>query len=83
MNRDARLFNQFDHKATSALLMRKSNFQDENLKEVHQMIEMEDAGVDQKLKALFEQLQQGKIDHGHLRQLTTVILITLITASAF
>ena len=36
-------------------------FQDENLKEVHQMIEMEDSGVDQKLKALFEQLQQGKI----------------------
>ena len=36
------------------------SFQDENLKEVHQMIEMEDAGVDQKLKSLFEQLQQGE-----------------------
>ena len=28
------------------------------------MIEMEDAGVDQKLKALFEQVQQGEREIG-------------------
>ena len=44
----------------NSLTVRKLHFQDANLKEVHQMIEMEDAGVEQKLKALFEQVQQGE-----------------------
>ncbi len=33
---------------------------DENLKELHTLIENEDEGVDAKLKATFEQVQQGK-----------------------
>lgn len=30
------------------------------MKEIHNMIEMEDAGCDNKLKALFEHVQQGE-----------------------
>ena len=35
------------------------HFQDEQLKEVHNMIEMEEEGCDVKFKSLFEQVQAG------------------------
>jgi hypothetical protein len=34
--------------------------QDEHIKEIHNMIEMEDDGTEAKFKQLFEQVQQGK-----------------------
>ena len=37
-------------------------FQDENLKEIHNMIEMEDEDTDAKIKAMFDAVHQGK--HG-------------------
>ena len=36
--------------------------QDEQLKEVHNMIEMEEEGCDVKFRNMFEQLQTGKLD---------------------
>ena len=36
-------------------------FQDELIKEVHDMIEMDEDGVDTKFKQLFEYVQHGKI----------------------
>ena len=36
-------------------------FQDEQLKELHNMIEMEEEGCEAKFKQVFEQLQSGKL----------------------
>ena len=36
------------------------SFQDELIKEVHDMIEMEEDGIDAKFKQIFEYIQHGK-----------------------
>ena len=38
-------------------------FQDELIKEVHDMIEMEEDGIDAKFKQIFEYIQHGKSYH--------------------
>lgn len=46
---------------TTLFLIKLSIFKDENLKEVHQLIDNDDdATADLKLKTLFEQVQQGE-----------------------
>lgn len=45
---------------TLAILFCFYFFQDEHIKEIHNMIEMEDEGTEAKFKQLFEQVQQGK-----------------------
>ena len=36
-------------------------FQDEKIKEIHNLMEMDDEGIDAKFKQLFEYIQHGKI----------------------
>jgi hypothetical protein len=61
-------FSLFTHGLLGNLIYKKkkkkkkkiSFFQDEQLKELHNMIEMEEEGCEAKFKQVFEQLQSGK-----------------------
>ena len=49
-------------------------FQDELIKEVHDMIEMEEDGIDAKFKQIFEYIQHGKNYHtSNFLSLTTIM----------
>ena len=42
-------------------------FQDEKIKEIHNLMEMDDEGIDVKFKQLFEYIQHGKIKSNRLQ----------------
>ena len=51
-------------------------FQDEQIKEVHDMIEMEEDGIDAKFKQIFEYIQHGKNYHTSIfLSVHTIIII--------
>ena len=53
-------FDDCAHAYQASLATYSFSLQDENLKEVHNMIEMDDEGCEARLKTLFEQVQHGK-----------------------